>query len=402
MFVEAFTHILEIGEYLCKKGCDCVKRIIYILIICIMAGFFTPCFAEDLAEGANCGILMETSTGQVLFEKNPDQQVSIASITKIMTMLIIMERIEAGALAFDDLVTVSENAMSYGGSTMFLEAGEQLSVHDMLKGIAVASANDGCVAMAEHIAGTEGKFVEMMNQRAAQLGMTNTCFKNSNGLDEEGHFSSARDVAIMSCELLKHPKITEYTTIWMDSLRDGKFQLANTNKLIRFYQGATGLKTGSTSQAGCCLSASAQRDGMSLVAVVLGAVDTKTRFSVARALLDYGFSGFCVKNYVEKGSPLGMVAVSKGREKQVAVEASESFSELREKTNTKEAEQGISLPDRISAPVKKGDKVGELTFTVDGKTVKTVDIVASEDVGKKSIFMMLVDLVQSWITGKTA
>jgi len=270
----------------------------------------------------------------------------------------------------------------------------------MLKGIAVASANDGCVAMAEHIAGTEGNFVEMMNKRAAELGMTNTSFKNSNDLDEEGHFSSARDVAIMSTELLKHPKITEYTTIWTDSLRDGKFELANTNKLVRFYSGATGLKTGSTSKAGCCLSASATREGMSLVAVVLGAENTKTRFSGASGLLNYGFSGFAVKKYVDKGEPVGTVTVSKGKEKQVGVEAAEDYNVLVQKSNMVEAEREVRFPDRISAPVKKGDIVGEICFTCDGNTIKTVDIIASEDVEKKSFIMIFVDLIYNWITAR--
>ena len=379
-----------------------MKKIALLLVLTIFLSTFTPStHAEDLAEGIKNAILIESSTGNTLYEKNPDEKVNIASITKIMTMLLIMERIESGALSLDELVTVSDNAMSYGGSTMFLETGERLSVHDMLKGIAVASANDGCVAMAEHIAGTEGKFVEMMNQRASELGMTNTCFKNSNGLDEDGHFSSARDVAIMSRELLKHPKITEYTTIWMDSLRDGKFQLANTNKLIRFYQGATGLKTGSTSKAGCCLSASAQRDGMSLVAVVLGAENTKIRFSGARALLDYGFSNFCVKNYIESGTPLGTITVSKGRKPKIEVESAESFFKLQEKSNTTEAEKVVSFPERICAPIDKGDKVGEVAFFVDGQKIKTIDIIASEEVAKKSIAMMFADLLYVWITSRT-
>lgn len=375
-----------------------MRKKILILVISVIFGVISPyAYASDLAQGVNCAILMEASTGEVLFEKNPDERVSIASVTKIMTMLLIMERIESGAMTFDELVTVSDNAMSYGGSTMFLETGEQLSVHDMLKGIAVASANDGCVAMAEHIAGTESGFVDMMNKRASELGMTNTVFKNSNGLDEDGHFSSARDVAIMSRELLKHPKIIEYTTIWTDSLRDGKFELANTNKLVRFYNGATGLKTGSTSKAGCCLSATAKRDGMELIAVVLGAENTKTRFSVASELLNYGFSGYTVKKYIEKGEPIGIVAVSKGKEKQVSLEAGDEFSLLSEKINTKEVEREIKFPERISAPVKKGDKLGEVNLIAEGKTIKTVDIVASCDVEKKSIAMMFVDMVYGWI-----
>lgn len=378
-----------------------MRKKILVLVMSIVFSIIPPgVYAEGLAEGINCAILMEASTGEVLFEKNADERVSIASVTKIMTMLLIMERIESGAMTFDEMVTVSDNAMSYGGSTMFLEAGEQLSVHDMLKGIAVASANDGCVAMAEHIAGSEANFVDMMNKRAGELGMTNTVFKNSNGLDENGHFSSARDVAIMSRELIKHRKITEYTTIWTDSLRDGKFELANTNKLVRFYKGATGLKTGSTSKAGCCLSATAMRDGMELIAVVLGAENTKTRFSGASELLNYGFSGYSVKKYVEKGEPMGMVPVSKGKEKQVALEAADEFSMLKEKTNQQEAEREVKFSEKICAPVNEGDKLGQIDFILDGKVIKTVDIVASAGVEKKSLAMMFVDLIYSWVTGK--
>ena len=242
------------------------KRICF-LILSISLFFSTGVKAEKVQlDGieAKSYILIEQSTGRVLSENNADEQLPIASVTKVMTMLLIMEAIEDGKITFNDMVTVSENAMSYGGSTMFLEAGEQLTVHDMLKGIAVASANDGCVAMAEHLTGSETAFIEQMNKKAKELGMKNTNFVNTNGLDEENHYSSARDVAIMSRELLNHPEITKYTSIWTDELRDGKFQLANTNKLIRFYSGANGLKTGSTSQALCCLSASAKRDGMQL------------------------------------------------------------------------------------------------------------------------------------------
>ncbi|MGN0148794.1 MAG: D-alanyl-D-alanine carboxypeptidase family protein, partial [Clostridia bacterium] len=275
-----------------------MRRIICFFIVGFMCFSGLTVFAEGdkaLDINAKSAVLMEASTGKVLYEYAPDEQLPIASVTKVMTMLLIMEEIDEGRMTLDDMVSVSENAMSYGGSTMFLETGEQLSVNDMLKGIAVASANDGCVAMAEHIAGSESSFVDMMNEKAAELGMSNTHFMNTNGLDEEGHYSSARDVAIMSRELIKHEKIFDYTTIWTDELRDGKFQLANTNKLIRFYNGANGLKTGSTSQALCCLSATAKRDDMQLVGVVLGAPTSAERFASAKTLLDYGFSHYNVK-----------------------------------------------------------------------------------------------------------
>lgn len=370
-----------------------------ILVLGILLGTI-PGSAEGLTPGVKSSILMEASTGEVLYEENPDEHLPIASVTKIMTMLLIMERIESGALSFEDIVTVSENAQSYGGSTMFLEAGEQISVHDIMKGIAVASANDGCVAMAEHIAGSEAAFVEMMNGRAKELGMENTAFLNTNGLDEDGQYSSARDVAIMSRELIKHEKVFEYTKIWTDSLRDGKFALANTNRLIRFYSGATGLKTGSTSKAGCCLSATAERDGMGLIAVVLGAPDTKTRFSAASALLNHGFSSYSVKKHLEKGEPVGVVHVAKSIKKEIKTEAADSFSELMKKTEQQSAEKSVVMLDAVIAPVKKGDKVGEITFTVGGEVVKAVDILAAEDAEKKGFHLVLCDMLYGLVTAK--
>lgn len=375
-----------------------MKKIIFILVSAIMLNIgASVCYAEE-NENVKASILMEASTGNVLSESNADEQLPIASVTKIMTMLLIMERIDSGALSLDEMVTASENANSYGGSTMFLETGEQLSVSDMLKGIAVASANDGCVAMAEHIAGTEADFVDMMNNRAQELGMTNTHFMNSNGLDEDGHYSSARDVALMSRELIKHKKIFDYTKIWTDSLRDGKFALANTNKLIRYYNGATGLKTGSTSKAGCCLSATAERDGMELIAVVLGAVDTKTRFACASSLLNYGFSSYTVKKQVEKDEPMGTVRVSKGQSEQVSVVAAESYSVLSKKNETDEIEKTVKMENCVTAPVSAGDKLGEITFSEGGNVIKTVDIVAVENVEKKGFCLVLIDLLRELIS----
>ncbi|MBO5059967.1 MAG: D-alanyl-D-alanine carboxypeptidase [Clostridia bacterium] len=377
-----------------------MKKAILILVFTVIMSTITQAsYAEELTPNVKSSILMEASTGEVLYENNPDEHLPIASVTKIMTMLLIMERIDSGALKFDDMVTVSENANSYGGSTMFLETGEQLSVHDMMKGIAVASANDGCVAMAEHIAGSEAGFVELMNKRAAELGMNNTVFLNTNGLDADGQYSSARDVAIMSRELIKHEKVFEYTKIWTDSLRDGKFALANTNKLIRFYNGATGLKTGSTSKAGCCLSATAERDGMGLIAVVLGAADTKTRFSSASALLNYGFSGYTVKKQIEKGEPTGVINVSKGIQKEIKTVANSDYSVLMSRAQPIEIEKSVKLEDFVIAPVKKGDKVGEINFTQDGKITQTVDIVADEDVEKKGFCLVLMDVLYEFICG---
>lgn len=253
---------------------------------------------------APSAILIEQSTGKVLFEKNADEQLPPASVTKVMTMLLVMEAVDSGKISFDDMVTGSENAKSMGGSTIFLDAGEQMSVYDLMKGVAVASGNDAAVALAEFVAGSEEGFVEMMNKRAQELGMTNTTFKNPNGLDTQGHLTTARDIAVMSAELLRHKRIFEFTTIWMDSLRDGKFTLANTNKLIRFYDGANGLKTGSTSIAKNCISASAMRNDMQLIAVVMAAPTSAQRFADAKKAFRLRFckllcfkSGKCRRGY---------------------------------------------------------------------------------------------------------
>lgn len=338
-------------------------------------------------------ILIEQSTGRVLSEGNADERLPIASVTKVMTMLLIMEAIEDGKIDFDDMVTVSENAMSYGGSTMFLEAGEQLSVHDMLKGIAVASANDGCVAMAEHLTGSESAFIELMNKRAKELGMENTNFINTNGLDEENHYSSARDVALMSRELLNHPKITEYTSIWTDELRGGKFQLANTNKLIRFYTGANGLKTGSTSQALCCLSASAIRSDMQLIAVVLGAPTSDKRFSSARALLDYGFANYKINKLVSENEKICSADIINGTDDTVKAIAKEGRTALSEKNNNNEIKKRVFVDEDIKAPVNKGDVLGYVEFVSDGKVIDKVDIISEKDVKKKGIGAIIKDIV---------
>ena len=349
---------------------------------------------------AKSGILMEASTGRVLYEMNPDEQLPIASVTKIMTMLLIMEEIDGGRLAFDDMVNVSDNAMSYGGSTMFLETGEQLSVSDMLKGIAVASANDGAVAMAEHICGSEEAFVAKMNERAESLGMENTHFVNTNGLDEEGHYSSARDVAVMSRELISHEKIFDYTSIWMDELRDGKFQLANTNKLIRFYNGANGLKTGSTSAALCCLSATAKRDNMQLIAVVLGAPTSADRFESAKKLLDYGFANYSVNTLINAGDPLGDVPISKGVSDSVGAAAADGYSTLTRKGDEKEIKQELLLDENLSAPIAAGDKLGVVRFTSGGETLAEIDALAAADVRKKGVAEIITDIFRTIMYGK--
>lgn len=374
-------------------------RVCFFILSFVML-FNTVVFAEKTQSDdidAKAYILIEQSTGRVLAENNADEQLPIASVTKIMTMLLIMEAIEDRKTSFDDLVTVSENAMSYGGSTMFLETGEQLPVHDMLKGIAVASANDGCVAMAEHLTGSETAFVEEMNKRAKELGMKNTNFLNTNGLDEDGHYSSARDVALMSRELLNHPKITEYTSIWTDELRDGKFQLANTNKLIRFYTGANGLKTGSTSQALCCLSASAKRDGMQLIAVVLGAPTSDKRFSSAKSLLDYGFANYKINHLVKKDEMICDVDIINGTVDSVKAIAKKDKYSLSEKSNNKDIKRRVFVNEDIKAPVKKGEVLGYVEFVSDGKVIDKVEIVSENEVNKKGISQIIGDIVKGFM-----
>jgi len=365
-----------------------MKKIISILIIVFSLLNSSAVYSEVETDAKSC-VLMEASTGEVLYESNADEQLPIASVTKVMTMLLIMEQIEAGTLNYDTMISVSENAMSYGGSTMFLEAGEELSVNDMLKGIAVASANDGCVAMAEHISGSESSFVDMMNKRASELGMANTHFMNTNGLDEDNHYSSARDVAIMSRELLKHEKIIDYTSIWTDSLRDGKFELANTNKLVRFYKGANGLKTGSTSKALCCLSATAKRDDMQLIAVVLGAPTSAKRFESAKALLDYGFANYGVKIHVTEGEEITKSEVEKGRVDEFKVVSARGFSELISKSENGECEKQIFLNEKITAPLSVGDKVGTLRLVRNEEEIGEIDLLCGEAVERQGVFEII-------------
>ena len=369
------------------------KVICFFICVCFMIQSVVV-FAEgntDLGLNAKSVILMEESTGNILYENNPDERLPIASVTKVMTMLLIMEAVDSGKINLDDMVTVSENAMSYGGSTMFLETGEQLTVNDMLKGIAVASANDGCVAMAEHLAGSESAFVDIMNEKAKELGMENTHFMNTNGLDEDDHYSSARDVAIMSRELMKHETIFNYTSIWMDTLRGGQFQLANTNKLIRFYDGANGLKTGSTSKALCCLSAAAKRNDMQLIAVVLGAPTSAERFASAKSLLDYGFANYAVNTQITAGDEVQKIAVEKGVDKEVGVVAGDSCSTLVKKGQEDNITKEIKIDETITAPIEAGQKIGTMTISRDGEVIADLDLNASSTVEKKGIGLIIKD-----------
>ena len=337
----------------------------------------------DLA--AKSAILIEGATGKVLYEQNADEKMPPASITKVMTLLLVMEALDEGAIKLTDQVTASAHACSMGGTQIWLEENEQMSVEDLLKATAVVSANDASVALGEFLSGSEEAFVKRMNDRARELGMTNTTFKNATGLDAEGHLSTARDISIMSRELLKHKDITKYTTIWMDSLRDGKSSLVNTNKLVRFYEGATGLKTGTTDGAGACLSASATRNGMELIAVTMGSATSDERFASARKLLDYGFGNFTVYTPQVDQTQLLPVKVLRGVESGVAVEAPELSSVVVQKGKEKEITQSLTMVEDVQAPVEKGQVVGKITVSMGEEKlgeypVKTVSAVKKLDI----------------------
>ncbi len=327
-------------------------------------------------------ILMEKETGTVLCENNSHQQLEPASVTKVMTLLLVMEAIDGGQLSMEDTVTVSANASGMGGSQTYMKEGEQFTVHDMLKCVCVVSANDASVALAEHLCGSEASFVDKMNQRAAELGMADTVFHNCTGLPTPGHVTSAYDIALMSRELiLNHPEIREFTTIWMDSIRDGAFGLANTNKLIRYYEGATGLKTGSTDAAGYCLSATAERDGMELIAVVMKASTTGDRFETAKTMLNYGFATYAMVE-AQPGEALPPVAVLMGERDWVQPVASGGGRILVRKADQGKITTEIQLQEDVEAPVEQGQKLGELIVLVDGTEETRIPITASEEVAR--------------------
>ena len=350
----------------------------------------------DLA--CESAILIDQSTGKILYEQNSHEQLRPASVTKVMTILLIMEAIDSGKLNYTDQIPCSENASSMGGSQIWLDSKETLSVDEMLKAICVNSANDCTVAMAEYLAGSEENFVMQMNAKAKELGMNDTTFKNCHGIDEDGHVSSSYDIALMSRELLeKHPDITNYTTIYMDSLRDGKSELVNTNKLVRNYKGATGLKTGSTSLALYNLSASATRDNLSLIAVVMKAPTTKDRFQDATKLLDYGFANYSYKILGKKDDIVKTVSVSKGVSSSVDAVLEYDSGTLLQKGSDADIIQNLNIPDTISAPVKKGDKLGEVVYTLNGETISTIDVVAKENVEKIDFFNMTKHIFNRWL-----
>lgn len=329
---------------------------------------------------APSAVLMESSTGRVLFEKNSHEKRPCASITKVMTVILVMEALDSGKIKLTDTVTASEHASSMGGSDIWLEPGEKMSVDDMLKATIIASANDAAVALAEHISGSEDAFVKKMNEKAASLGMKDTVFKNCNGLDEDGHLTSAYDVALMTRELLKHKFVLKYTGTRISELRGGKTQLVNTNKLLRTYNGITGMKTGTTSKAGSCITATAERDGLSLISAVLGCSTGKQRFADAALLLDSGFANYMIYNPKLPEEAYASVKAERGTVPFVKVSPAPAEGILLEKDKSGSAETRIILPESVTAPVAKGDTIGKVEFLSGKDVISSSPIIADEDV----------------------
>ena len=334
---------------------------------------------------ATSAILIEANTGRVLYEQNADQKLPPASITKIMSLLLVMEAIDSGELSLDDTITASEHACSMGGSQIWLETGETMTVDELLKAAVIASANDATVALGEHIAGSEEAFVMQMNNRAKELGMINTHFVNATGLDADGHLSSAHDVAIMSAQLIKHDLIKNYSTVWMDSLRNGESELVNTNKLVRYYEGTTGLKTGTTSGAGYCLSATAERNGLELVAVIMSGATSADRFNGAKKLLDFGFANYEYASLTPNLTKTE-IDVENGVYKTMPISTVDSAATLLKKGDLKNVTQTINLKEKITAPIKKGDVVGTIDFYLNDEKIEEINIVSAQSVDKMTFF----------------
>ena len=371
-----------------------MKRFLAVLILLGTLLYIAVPAAAEISDNtpfdvkAKSAVLIDTATGTVLYSKNADAALPPASVTKIMTLLLFMEEVDAGNISLDEEISVSEYAASMGGSQVYLEPGETMKAEEMLKCVIIASANDAAVALAEKVAGSEEAFVNRMNERAEQLGMNNTHFENVTGLDDDTvkHLTSAYDIALMSRELLKHETITKYSTIWMDTIRDGAFGLTNTNRLIRFYKGATGLKTGSTGKAGFCMSATAERDGMHLIAVIMGAESRDIRNEAAKELLDYGFANYSI--YENKGGAIGEVTVKGGVKGTCACEY-QPFTKLLGKGKNKLMKIEFLLDSDVPAPVEKGQRVGTVRYTLDGEIISEEAVLSSEEVGRIGYFGML-------------
>ena len=376
-----------------------MKRFTCLFLVVVLSVLSVPVSAVDMDIPAKSAVLMDVATGTLLYEQDAHTPLAPASVTKVMTMLLIMEAIDSGRIHWDDSVTTSESAAAKGGSQIYLKVGESMSVSDMVKSIAVSSANDCACAMAEHIAGSETAFVDLMNKRAKELGMNDTNFVNCTGLDDDdsakNHKTSAYDIALMSRELLKnHPDIKKFTTIWMDTVRNGAFGLSNTNKLVRFYQGATGLKTGFTSQAGYCLSASALREDMELVAVVMGCETSKERFAACKSMLDYGFAGFAL---ITPQGETAEIPVKLGVADTVKVVPSGEDVVLIDKAQKSMVTQQVVLEEQVDAPVSKGQRLGTLYIKAGEQVLKEIPMVADQAVEKLTFWQMFSRIFQKLV-----
>ena len=378
------------------------KFLLLLLLLFLLIPINITAESIDLAPNAISAIIIEASTGTVIYNKNEHEKLAPASMTKMMGLLLIMEQIEKGNLKWDEMVTASSNASSMGGSQIFLETGEQMTVEELVKGISIASGNDAMVAMAEKIAGTEEAFVELMNKKASELGLKNTNFKNCTGLDAENHYSSANDMALIAKELVKHDKILEFSGTYEDYIREGtdkSFWLVNTNKLVRFYQGVDGLKTGYTSTAGYCLTATAKRNGMRLITVVMNEPDSTTRNNETTSMLDYGFNAYGMEQLLSKNSILGKIKVDLGKEEYVEVVPKEDINILNNKTNDKRnVSYNISL-NNVKAPIKVGDIVGKINVIENNKTIMTIDVTVKEDINKANIFISYLRNLKDIVSG---
>lgn len=376
------------------------KGIVLLLGILIML----PCRvgALNLAENAKSAILIEASTGTIIYEKNSHEKLAPASMTKMMSMLLIVEAIEDGKLSWDQMITTSENASSMGGSQILLETGEKMSVEDLFKGIAVASGNDAVVALSEAVAGTEEEFVNMMNQRAKELGLEDTNFKNPHGLDTANHYTSAYDMAMIAKELVRHEKVLEFTSIYEDYLREdqeNKVWLVNTNKLVKFYDGMDGLKTGYTKEAGYCLTATAKRGDTRFITVVMGEEDTKTRNSETTSMMDYAFGQYEVEKVLDKKRTVGTVRVEKGKVDTIQLVPMDDVTILNKKSDQKKNSNYEVKTKTITAPIKKGEQVGELILEVDGEEKRTVPLTVQESIEKANLLEVYLGHVKSMLSG---
>lgn len=375
------------------------KRIFSICMIVIVMGCFAVTGYAEPDINTPSAILMEAETGKILYEKQPDVPLAMASITKLMTLYIAMEEIENGTLSKEDLVVGSKAAKEVGGSTIFLEIGEKMTVDDILKGICVNSGNDAAVALAEKIAGSESEFVGRMNAKAQELGLTNTNYVNASGMDVDGHHSTARDIAVLSRAILnRFPQLLEYTSIWSDSLRGGRTMLANTNQLLKSYQYTTGLKTGTTDNAGYCISATANKDGMQLIAVIMNAPDASTRFAEAQELLEYGYENFEVYQALKAGEEYGDVPVEKGAKDTAKAVVANDVTVVIPKTYSDKIKKEATLEPSVAAPVEQGAKLGELVIKAGDEVVETVDLTAAEGTNKITFFQAIGKVLSAWLS----